>query len=311
MINPEYSVVIPVYNSENTIEELYKRISLVFSKMNSSFEIIFIDDNSIDNSWQILKELQKSDDKVKTIHLTRNFGQHNATLCGFHHANGEYVIILDDDLQHPPEEIPKLIDKIKNGYSGVYGKYILKQHSRTENFFSSIFEKVMHCVLKIPNKVYISSFAIFSKDVIQNARNFKGSYIFLPAIISESTSMNNVTDVEVLHNPRKDGQSNYSLLRYLKLSLNLIINHSVIPLTLISALGFLISIVSILYGIYVLIRSITDPFFGLMGWSSLMVVVAFSSGIILLSLGIIGEYLRRVLVEVSYGQQFLIGEKYL
>ena len=310
MADQKFSIVIPVYNSEHTLIELTDRLNAIFSKIMGDYEIIFVDDYSSDNSWQILQKIHQENKNVKIIHLQRNFGQHNATLCGFHYATGDYVIIMDDDLQHPPEEIPVLIHKIKEGYDVVYGKYILKQHSRTENFFSHIFEKVTHILLKIPDSVYISSFAIFSKDVIKNACNFKGSYIFLAAVISESTSMNNVTDVEVLHNPRKNGQSNYSMLSYLKLSLNLIVNHSVLPLTLISSLGFITSIFSIFYGIYVIVRSMTDSSFGLTGWSSLMVAVSFLSGMILLSLGIIGEYLRRVLVEVSYGQQYVIGEKY-
>ncbi len=310
MADQKFSVVIPVYNSEHTLIELTDRLNAIFSKIMGDCEIIFVDDCSSDNSWEILQKIHHENKNVKIIHLQRNFGQHNATLCGFHYATGDYVVIMDDDLQHPPEEIPVLINKIKEGYDVVYGKYIQKQHSRTENFFSRIFEKLTHKLLKIPDNVYISSFAIFSKDVIKNACLFKGSYIFLAAVISESASMNNAADVEVLHNPRIHGHSNYSLVKYIKLSLNLIINHSVLPLTLISSLGFIISILSILYGVYVIIRSLTDPSFGLMGWNSLMVMVTFLSGMILLSLGIIGEYLRRVLVEVSYGQQYVIGEKY-
>ncbi|WAI01202.1 glycosyltransferase family 2 protein [Methanogenium organophilum] len=311
MANQKISVVIPVYNSENTLVELTDRLAAVFSKGIEDYEIIFIDDCSSDNSWDILQKISRKNNNIRIIHLQRNFGQHNATLCGFHFAKGDYIVIMDDDLQHPPEEIPVLLNKIKEGYDVVYGRYIQKQHSRTENFFSHIFEKLMHNILKIPDSVYLSSFAIFSRDVIKNACTFKGSYIFLAAVISESTSMDNVTDVEVIHNPRKKGQSNYSFLKYIKLSLNLIINHSVLPLTLISSLGFITSILSILYGISVIIRSLTDPSFGIIGWSSLMVAVSFLSGMILLSLGIIGEYLRRVLVEVSYGQQYVIGEKYL
>ncbi|MDE4907325.1 glycosyltransferase family 2 protein [Methanogenium marinum] len=310
MENQKISVVIPVYNSENTLTELTDRLSAVFSKITIDYEIILVDDCSSDNSWQMLQKIHQGNKNTRIIHLLRNFGQHNATLCGFHYATGDYVVIMDDDLQHPPEEIPVLINKIKEGYDVVYGKYILKQHSRVENFFSSLFEKLMHTFLDIPDSVYLSSFAIFSKDVIKNACYFKGSFIFLPAVIRESTSMKNAADVYVQHNPRKNGQSNYSFIRYLKLSLNLIINHSVLPLTLISALGFCTSMLSIFYGIYVFIRSIIDPSFGLMGWSSLMVALAFLSGMILLSLGIIGEYLRRVLVEVTYGQQYVIGEKY-
>src|SRR3989344_6135073 len=121
--NTEFSVVIPVYNSEKSLFELYKRITKVMQKQNKSYEIIFIDDCSLDESWKILQNLHKKDKRVKVIQLTKNFGQHNAIICGFSFTKGNYVITMDDDLQHPPEEIPSLIKKINEGYSVVYGQY--------------------------------------------------------------------------------------------------------------------------------------------------------------------------------------------
>jgi len=303
-----YSIVIPVYNSEETLPDLIRRIRMVFRELTGDYEVILVDDCSPDNSWAVMKELRNQDPKIKIIHLIRNFGQHNAILCGFQFSKGQYVITMDDDLQHPPEEIPKLIGKIKQGFFAVYGKYQIKYHSRIENFFSRRFQLLIHHILNIPEDIFISSFAIFRGDVIKNVASIRTSYIFLPALISKSTPVNKIANVEVNHHPRTVGSSNYSPFRYLKLALNLIINYSALPLVIVSTFGLFLSILSIGVGIYILIKKLTDPSYGIMGWNSLMVALAFLGGILLFTLGIIGEYLRRILAEVSYEQPFAVGE---
>lgn len=304
----EYSIVIPVYNSEKTLHELYSRIVRVFNGISENFEIVLVDDCSHDDSWSIMKELRSQDERVKIIHLARNFGQHNATLCGFHHCNGRYVVIMDDDLQHPPEEIPVLIKKLDEGYLAVYGDYKVKCHSKIENFFSRVFGHIMHMVLDIPETVYISSFAVFASEVIKNATSIRSAHVFLPAVISKSVPMNKIGSVEVIHNPRKAGSSNYSFIKYLKLSLNLIINYSALPLIFVIAFGLLMSLLSIAYGTSIVANWLLHPGSGVMGWNSLIVAVTFLSGVILMSMGVIGEYVRRILAELTYEQPFLIGE---
>jgi len=308
MANPKYSVVIPVYNSEKTLTELTDRLSATFSKISGEYEVIFIDDCSSDNSWQILEEIHQKNSNVKIIHLQKNFGQHNAVLCGLHYAQGDYIIIMDDDLQHPPEEIPKLIGKMQEGYQVVYGRYKIKQHSRIENFFSQRFQTFVHWILDIPNTIFISSFAIFTSDVVKNVTNIKSSYIFLPALVRNSVPANKIANIEVVHHPRVVGKSNYNIRKYLSLSLNLIINYSVLPLLFVGVFGMIVSFISFCYGIYILGRHLIDPAYGLMGWTSTMVALTFLGGMILFSIAIIGEYLRRILTEVSYGQQYVIDK---
>lgn len=308
MVNQIFSVVIPIYNSEKTLVELTERLTRFFLNISEEYEIILVDDYSVDNSWQILKSIHKKNASVKIIRLQKNFGQHNAILCGLNYVKGDYIIIMDDDLQHPPEEIPKLISKIQEGYLVVYGRYNIKKHGLIENFFSKQFQKFIHRILDIPSTVFISSFAIITSSVVKNMINIKSSYIFLPALVRTSVSTNKIANVEVFHNPRKIGKSNYNILKYLNLSLNLIINYSVLPLSIIGFFGIIISIMSFFYGGYILMRFIFDPNFGLMGWTSTMIVLTFLGGIILFSIAIIGEYLRRILKEVSYGQQYVIEE---
>jgi len=304
----DYSVVIPVYNSEKTLAELTERLTVTLSKISGDYEIILIDDCSSDESWNILKELYQKNDKLKIIHLQKNFGQHNAILCGLNYANGNYIITLDDDLQHPPEEIPKLIKKIQEGYSVVYGKYKIKHHSRLENFFSKRFQMFIHWILEIPPSTFISSLTIYTSDVVRNMTQIKSSYVFLPALVRRSAPANKIVNVEVIHNPRKAGKSNYNIRKYLSLSLNLIINYSVLPLLIVGIFGVIISVMSFCYGIYIIGRYLIDPTHTIMGWNSLMVALTFLGGMILFSIAIIGEYLRRILTEVSYGQQYVIGE---
>ena len=303
-----YSIIIPVYNSESTLNLLCNRIIHVFEGISKNYEIILVDDCSRDDSWNVLKDLHAKNSKIKIIHLQKNFGQHNSVLCGLNHAIGDYIITIDDDLQHPPEEIPKLINKIHDGYSVVYGKYTIKNHSRLENFFSDRFQMFIHYILDIPNTIFISSFAIFTSDVVKNMTSIKSSYVFLPALVRISVPANKIANADVIHQPRKVGTSNYNIRKYLSLSLNLIINYSTLPLLVVGFIGVIVSIFSFCYGIYILSRYLIDPTNGLMGWNSIMVTLTFLGGMILFSIAIIGEYLRRILTEVSYGQQYVIGE---
>ncbi|MDX8549485.1 glycosyltransferase family 2 protein [Methanospirillum hungatei] len=300
--------MIPVFNSENTLDELISRIIGTIINITQNYEIILIDDCSSDKSWQKLKEIYKKYNNIKIIHLQRNFGQHNAIVCGFNYAKGKYIITMDDDLQNPPEEIPKLIDKIGEGFSVVYGKYYIKHHSRLENFFSKRFQMLIYYTLDIPDSIFISSFTIFTADVVKNMTSINTSYVLLPALMRGSVPANKIANVDVTHYPRKVGRSNYNMMKYFSLSLKLIINYSTLPLLLIGVIGVIISFSSFGYGIYILYRYLVDPINTLMGWNSIMVTLTFLGGIILLSIAIIGEYLRRILIEVSYGQQYVIGE---
>jgi glycosyltransferase involved in cell wall biosynthesis len=308
--NISYSIVIPVYNGENNLTDLYNRLTLEFRQISDDYEAIFVDDNSTDNSWTLLKKIQGNDKKIKIIHLLRNFGQHSATICGLNYAQGKYIVVMDDDLQNPPEEIPKLIGTINQGFSVVYGRYNEKKHSYIKNLFSQIFQIFLHRILDIPKDVYISNFVIFTSEVAQNAIKIKSTYPQLTAVITKSAPKNKITNVDVIHNERRYGRSNYNFINHLKIAFDLIINYSSLPLKIVGGIGSLISILSISYGLYVFYKSITDPTYGLVGWNSLMVAITFLGGAILMGIGVIGEYLRRILAEVSHGQQYVIDEMY-
>ena len=289
MANQKFSVVIPVYNSEKTLIELTDRLSATFSKIPGEYEIVFIDDCSSDNSWSILERIHQKDSNVKIIHLQKNFGQHNAILCGLNYAQGDYIITMDDDLQNPPEEIPKLINKMQEGYPVVYGRYKIKHHGRVENFFSKRFQTFVHWILDIPNMVFISSFALFTSDVVKNMVHIKSSYIFLPALVRNSVPANKIANAEVTHHPRMVGKSNYNIVKYLSLSLNLIINYSVLPLLFVGFFGVVVSFISFCYGTSILVRYLVDPAYGHTGWTTTMVALTVLGGMILFSIAITGD----------------------
>jgi polyisoprenyl-phosphate glycosyltransferase len=304
----DYSIVIPVFNSEKTLPDLYKRLTEQFGKISPDYEIIFVDDCSIDGSWNLLQELNKNDKRVKIMHFIRNFGQHNATLCGFNYSRGDFVITLDDDLQHPPEEIPRLIAKMNEGFSVVYGRYEPKNQGIIENALSRIFQKIIHRILQIPDSVFLSSFGIYKRDVIRNMVAIKSSYPFLFGLMIRSAPVQKIGNADVQHKERSVGSSNYGLFKYTRYSLNLIINYSSLPLVFVASFGFLLSIISICFGFWIILQRLIDPAYGIMGWNSLMVAICFLGSAILMSMGIIGEYLRRILAETSHGQQYVIGE---
>lgn len=309
MTNPKkISIVVPVYNSEQSLDKLYKRITETLSTFSQDYEIIFIDDFSSDKSWKKLQELREKDNMVKIIRLQKNFGQANAILCGFNYASGEYIITMDDDLQHPPEEIPKLLNKIQEGFFVVYGKFEIKHHSRIENFFSDMFQVMKRYILDFPKDINPTTFAAYRDTMIKKMIQINSSYVFIPALVRSSTPNNKITYVEVNHHPRKYGKSNYSLKKYLSHSMNLIINYSALPLQIIGLIGIAVGICSFLYGLFIVYRYILDPTGGLIGWNSLMVAITFLGSMILFSIAIMGEYLRRILTEVSHGQKYVVAE---
>jgi glycosyltransferase involved in cell wall biosynthesis len=305
----EYSVVVPVYNCEASILELHERITHTMEGLGNDYEIIFVDDCSEDGSWTVLKEFRKKDRRVKIIRLARNFGQHNATFCGLSHTRGSFIITLDDDLQHPPEEIPRLIEKLSEGYSVVYARYKEKRHHATENLFSQFFQVLIQRILELPPGIFISSFSAMKQEVVAHLTTTKSHYIFLPALVARTVPASRIANADVRHDERKFGRSNYTPFRYFRYALSLLINHSALPLMGVAVLGILVSILSFIYGISIIARKLLDPSYGLVGWNSLMVTVTFIGGLLLMSTGIVGEYLRRILIEISYSEPYIIGEK--
>lgn len=299
------SVVVPVYNSTASIIELCQRLTRVFEEtIREPFEIILVDDASPDpGTWKTMEQLHEKDNRVKVVQLRRNFGQQQAMLCGMEYAGGEYVITMDDDLQHLPEEIPKLI--AQKQHDVVVAQFKQRQHGLIKIVFSKIKQWFDYKILGKPKGLHLSSFRLINRAVVRSILGIKTAYPFVGAMIFMTT--NDIEGVEVRHSKRVHGKSGYTFSRMVRLFLNLLINNSTFLLNTVGIVGVIISVFSFFFGVFVLIKKI---FFGvpILGWASLMVMTSFIGGVILFSVSIIGQYLVRIIYEVQGRPVFTVRQ---
>ena len=299
-----FSVVVPVYNSERSLEELYQRISSTFEKMGESFEVIFVNDRSSDRSYAVLRDIHKSHpENTIVIDLLKNYGQHNAIMCGFNHCQGDYVITIDDDLQNPPEEIPGLVGKLREGYDVVFGIPEEKNHRAYKNLGSLMIRKLNRKIFNLKDKLSFSSFRIIKKEIVDEVKSIKTPYPYISGMLLTITT--SVANHKVQHLSRKYGRSNYNLTKLINLSFNLLINYSSIPLRIIAVFGFAISLISFIVGMVYIFRQL---FVGKApaGWTTLVVLVSFYNALFLVFFAILGEYISRLLKESSKISQFVV-----
>lgn len=290
MENPEYSIVVPVYNSESTLEALFSRVKKVFETLGKSFEVVFVDDCSKDKSWEVLSGIKAiHPNEVVAIRLTRNYGQHNAVFCGFEYAKGDYIITLDDDLQVPPEEINKLIGKYRETDADlVYGYFGKKHHSVVRNFGSYFIKKSSRLLLQSPGEG--SSFRLLSSELAKNLLKHNQHFLYIDELLLWYTG--NIAFVQVDHQKRNISHSGYSTWKLMKLSINIVIHYTAVPLKIMTYGGFILSILSFFLAIRFIINKLIHDV--PLGYTSLIVAILFSTSIIMLCLGVIGEYLTRI-----------------
>lgn len=304
-VAPKYSVVVPVFNSEKTLEELCARIADTFQNINQTFEIILVNDSSSDQSWEVIGRLKnKFSAQLTGINLRGNFGQHKALLCGFQFARGQFVITIDDDLQFFPEDIEWLIQKIDATAADlVYGTYMdERKHSPVRKWGSNFMGYIFH---KFGNTVgQGSSFKIIRHSVIEKIKDYNHSFTFVDEILSWHTKK--IEWQQVRHAARREGNSGYSLTHLVFLSLNLIISYTTIPLRFMTWFGLLSFWVCLFLVIYFIYQKVTlgSP----LGFTALIVSIFMSTGLILFSLGIIGEYLNRLFALQHKKPPYLIRE---
>lgn len=297
----ELSIVIPVYNSAATLRALVDRLMAVLEDMSLHCEIVFIDDGSADESWQTVQSLHASHpDRIVAVQLMRNFGQHNALMAGFRHARGEYVITMDDDLQHPPEEIPTLFRAIQEQRLDlVYGAYTEKKHGLGRNFGSGLVNAFYRAVFH--NPVQITSFRAIRRQLVESILSYDLNFTYIDGLLAWNTRR--IGEVKVRHCPRMQGKSGYSVRKLIELALNLFTNFSLLPLRVVSAVGLAMSASGVLAGGFVLVRylasDITVP-----GFASTIIAILVFGGAQLLSLGVIGEYLGRLHLNVNRKPQY-------
>lgn len=302
---PSISVVVPVYRSAALLPLLLKRLRCALDAQGRPWEIILVDDASPDESYDVLRRLRAADSRLRIIQFARNHGQQHATLCGLNYARGTEVVTIDDDLQNAPEEIGALLAKLREGYAAVLGRIIEKKHAWWRNVGSRAHQYLAEKIVGKPPGLYLSSFRALSRAAVDRLVRYKGAHPHIGALLLKSVPASAVVNVDVSHAVRPIGGSTYSLRKLLKTASFLLINHSYIPLRFMTAWGFTLSVLSLLLAGWVIVRVL---FFGhtVQGWPSLIVLLSFLSGNILMALGIVGEYLGRLVEEQSLGQQFAI-----
>lgn len=306
----KYSIVIPVFNSAVDLRELCDRLTRVFHKISSDYEIILVDDASSDNSWDIMRELHTEDPRIKIIQHGRNFGQHKALLCGLKHSQGDLVITMDDDLQHPPEEITKLVQTIKDKdeIDVVMGDYKVKQHAWFRNLGTNMMNSISSYIFSKDRNLRLNSFRIMRRSIVRELENTKCHNPRISLLLLLIT--NRIINVKVDHHPRKHGKSGYSFRRLVTDTLDNILSNSSLPLQLVTYLGFGSAILSAVLALFFLYRYL---FVGILlsGWTSTILLLLFFSGILLFSFGVVGEYLIRILREVQATPRSVVRRKEL
>lgn len=307
------SVVVPVYKSGGILLKFHERMTAQLDLLTEDWELILVDDCSPDDTWSKASGLHFLDARVKCVRLARNHGQQHATLCGLGYASKSFVITIDDDLQCFPEDIPLFIEKLKSGNRVVIGKISAggKRHRWWRNIASTVNQRLAARIIGKPKKLGLSSFRAMTLDVAKRLSNYKGAHPHIAAMIFKLVPHVLICNVDIRHAPREDGKpTSYSLRKLVKTLSYLIINHSYMPLRFIVAWGITISLLSMAYAIWVAGRAMMGDY-SLPGWASLAVLVSFLSGNILLALGILGEYLGRLVEEASSIEQFSVFEERL
>lgn len=301
---PTLSVVVPVYRGADSVGQLVDALSAL--KIDGGLEIVLVNDGSPDNSLEVCKALvAKATVPITLVNLSRNFGEHNAVMAGFRHARGQWTITMDDDLQNPPEEVIKLLDHARNnGHDAVYTYYDNKEHAAWRNWGSQFTNWVADILLDKPKNLYLSSFRCLSAFVVQQVVAYEGPFPYVDGLVMQVTQ--NVGRIRVTHLPRAVGRSNYTLRRLIRLWLNMFLNFSVMPLRMSTLAGLTFSAVGFVGAIAVVVESLitqTPP-----GWGSLMATVLLVSGVQLVIVGLVGEYLGRLFLTINRKPQNIVRE---
>lgn len=301
----QYSVVIPCYRSAETLAELVQRLRPVMESLGKPYEVLLVNDASPDDTWQVIGELAARYPEVRGIDLQFNTGQYRAILCGLEHARGQIVVLMDDDLQHPPEEVPVLVRALEEHpqWDCVMGRYVRKHHSWWRNLGSAAMTWLNSWLYGKPRHVVGSSFQAMRKGLAQALCQHGAFHFILNPVIYRTTRR--IGNVPVRHEPRRRGRSNYGPLKLLGLVVNNILSASTLPLRMLSLFGFLTSALSAVLALWYFLLWLTHHT-KQSGFTTLVLLVLFFGGMTLLGIGLVGEYLLRIMDEVRRPPRYVI-----
>jgi len=302
---PSLSVVIPVFQAELTIRRLYEQLVPELESITNQFEIILVEDFSRDNSWPIIRDLAACDGRVRGIRLRRNFGQHNAILCGIIVSRYDIIVTMDDDLQHPIEAVKLLVAKLDEGYDVVYGAPDKEQHDTLRNIASRLTKIMLSSVMGEESALKMSAFRAFRAELKRDFQHYRGIHVSIDVLLTWTTQR--FTAIDIPHRPRNTGRSGYTFRKLARHALNTITGMSVLPLRIATIVGFGFTLFGLVVLGYVLFKYLVDGAV-VPGFSFLACVIVIFSGAQLFSLGIIGEYLGRLYFRSFNRPPFVILE---
>lgn len=300
-----FSVVVPVYKCAETLRELCARLSSVFAKLSVDFEIILVNDGSPANDWEIICALAAEDKRIKSINLSRNFGQHNAIMAGIRHASCDWTVVMDGDLQDVPEEIPALYEKALSGYDVVFARRVARQDGAIKRLTSALFHGLVGFLSGVPSDSTIGNFSLSSRKVREaflGIREHTLGYSFILRWLGFRSA-----SVDVQHCARKQGETSYTVFKSLTLASSIILSHSNKPLWISIAVGGLCSAISGVYGLFLVLHYFLTQV-PVTGWTSLMVSLYFLSGLLLMQLGVIGLYIGKIFDEAKNRPLYVVDE---
>jgi len=298
------SIVVPVYNSEKSLGILFERLQKVFLAKGCDFQLILVDDGSRDGSWSVVRELAASHANVRGIRMLRNYGQHNALLCGIRAAQNPIIVTMDDDLQNPPEEIPRLLEHLGAEYDVVYGAPENERHGIWRDLASQITKIVLENAMGAQTARQVSAFRAFRRPITLAFQDFRSPYVSIDVLLTWGTQR--FTAVRVRHDPRALGPSNYTVGKLIRHALNMMTGFSTLPLQVASLLGFAMTLGGVLALVWVLtmylIHGSVVP-----GFYFLACIISIFSGTQLFAIGIIGEYLARIHLRTMDRPSYAVG----
>lgn len=300
------SFVIPCYRSENTIETVVQEIcDTVATRSGIDYEIVLVNDCSPDGVWQVIKRLAANDNHIKGICLAKNFGQHCALMAGYGQATGDYVISLDDDGQTPASESFKLVDKLEEGFDVVYGYYEHSAQHLFRRFGTWVNKKMAEAIIGQPKTLRTTSFFIMRKFIVEEIVRYPHPFAYISGLVFRATK--NLGNVEVQHRRRIEGESGYTIAGLIGLWINGFTAFSVKPLRAATFIGLLCALVGFVAGLYVVYQKFLNPEIPV-GYTSMLATLLFVGGMIMLLLGLIGEYVGRIYISINQSPQYVVRE---
>ena len=303
---PFFSIVTPVYGCKTSLYELYLRLTSTLEILNPDFEIFMVNDGSPDGVWETIVDLSQKDQRIKGLNLSRNFGQHNAITAGLDHCTGEWVVVMDCDLQDQPEEIVQLYNEAIKGYQIVYAQRIRRKDKLLKRVFSKLFYALLGYLTNTDQDPTIANFGIYNKKVIDSIRNMGDYHKYFPAMVRWVGFSH--SKISVIHAERVDGHTSYSFKMLIRLAVDVILSFSDKPLRLTVKFGFIISSLALVFAFYNLILFFNNKIL-VPGFTSLIISVWFLSGLIISILGVVGLYIGKTFDKVKGRPTYLIMEK--